>query len=663
MPESSPTSEVPQAILDNVTEERNIAGFSVRRVDKTGSSLHILGKGENKGIVRNAEILASSMAVWEFLHTYAQTLFPKEISQRLFGPWGRPQVAPILERKGKNRVYYSMDGAYFPKEKAAAYSKMVGFDTQRLTELWQITEVVKPYYYQNWLPREPRCLDCTSYHLAKDVFADVPSLDPTHKVTDLLDQYWNEFTQLNQNRIGRQDLLSNKELRRQDMDTDDAYQSSLKLVETGHTITGKLVEIYRNLEQSGQDILWKDKPVKEMLLLLTHLYQTSTQQSILWWLGVAHGHLHSFNTVSHIPNPDSTEAQISPLITSIIDFDAARVSADKLALNDELFASVRGEELKVKLKDQNLNHNVRLQLMFYLPLEQWDEENIQFVQQSNSRVKDELVKLISLRVSKDIHVPEKYTRFANFVYGMEKQNQNENYPAFGLTLPMLLSKPELIQPENQDLTVIADYYKNGEFPASGQTQLSQEQKLLLLSAIYQYRKGNKPYEDVPLSSSEIRFAITQLRNQDKTGRHAEGLLEMATWRHDGKTIPQLFQSAQNGKQDDIDLAKEVMIFYFSQNTETDSTLLIQGRLINSLVENKLASFALRLVDLKTLPRDTAILTYRNLRETLDSSYVLEDEPQEKTRLLTELDKQAGGALGKLFMFAQKARKILRREKK
>lgn len=641
--EQTPTSGVPQTILERVSEERRIAGHSLKKVEKTGSTMHILDSQEKSGIVRNAEIPASSMAVWELLHTHVESLFPEEVASRLYGSWGRPQVAPILERKGENRVYYRDD-------KATAYSEMVGFDTVNLSRLLHVEETVSPYYSQNTFLGEPRWLACTSYHLAKDILNDMQSLDPEHETMNLIEEYWEEFSIRNQGNIGRVDLLQIKELRRQDMDRDDSYHSSLKLVETGHAITERLTKIYRELEQSKQTQKWKDKPVEDMILLLTHLYQTSAQQSEMWWLGVAHGHLHAFNTVSRIPSPDEKVAEISPLVTTIIDFDASRVSVDKLAKNDELYASIKGEELKTKIESKDLDPNLKLQLLFYLPLRYWDEDIIDFVQQSESPVKNELVRLVSLRAHKDVSSQERYTWFTDFVYGEEKKYKNKYFPSQQLTHLMLRKKPESIPTDKEEYRATIEYYVSGKLPPED-TQLSEEQKLLLLSAI-SYKKSTRE-GGVKLSQEEMKFAASQLGNEGLTGTHSEKLFEVMIRDYYNEYTKPLFVNISNGDHEAKEIAKKIIVHFFSKNSEDYNNELNQSYFMSTLVENGFVGVAIDLIDFNSLSRDKSIELYRNIASSISSLRELRTNPQEKNRLLAQLNKKAEIAFGKLFALRQK----------
>jgi len=138
---------------------------------KTGSGLSVLNTTEIKGMIRHSEIPAESMQAWQFLTSQAQTLFPAEINEVIFGESGRAQVAPILAKpNGRERVYYS-------GEEATVYSSMVGLDTFRLADLWDMGEQFWPYTKQNLAPADFRSVNSVGYHLLSDLTKTVPGFD------------------------------------------------------------------------------------------------------------------------------------------------------------------------------------------------------------------------------------------------------------------------------------------------------------------------------------------------------------------------------------------------------------------------------------------------------------------------------------------------------
>jgi len=267
-------SDEPEIPLEEISR-RELHGFTIKKLDKSGSSLHVLTQPDRR-IVRNSEIPATSMATWNFLSRYAHTLFSDDFNKKLFGPWGRPQVIPIIENNGKPKIYYH-------DEKASAYSEIAGYNTYLMTNILDLNEITDKYAPQSSFQGELRSYQTLDYYLTTDLLDDIPDLDSNGEIRDLLENYWDEFNRLNENRTPRSDLLQARELRRNDLDGYESrnYQSSLLLIETSHQLAQKFAELYRELEESDSSLLWNNKPVKDLALLLTHHYQTTSQQVIM----------------------------------------------------------------------------------------------------------------------------------------------------------------------------------------------------------------------------------------------------------------------------------------------------------------------------------------------------------------------------------------------
>ena len=654
MAENQSTSDIPKEIIDKVSKERNLAGFSVKQIDKTGSSLHLLESDQNKGIVRNGEIPAKSMAVWEFLHSHAHTIIQPAIAQRVFGPWGKAQVAPILEKDGENRVHYG-------ETNSRAYSQMVGLNTEHLAAMLNISEV-QPYYFQKEHLHESRWLDSTSFHLAKDVFAAFPSLDSDHRISDLYEDYWREFSRLNSSRISRIDLLKNKELRRQDMDADGRYLASIKLVEIGHQISKNMADLYRKLEHSEDQSLWKSKPTKDIILFLTHLTQTSTQQSILWWLGISHGHLHMYNSVSKLSTEGSPEAEISPLITSVIDFDNARTVVPKLEESDELYQSIDAEAVKAKVMNPNLDINVRLQLAHYLPLKYWDEDTIKLIKSRDDSADQALIKLISARVGKDVVDHNHYSWLTQLVYELEKKDITEDYPVFDLTLPMLRKQPERITTDNQDISIVANYFRDDELPKP--ENLTIDQNTLLLSAIYELYRGEHIYEPLNFTSKEMSFIMDQSKLKNLSGNHARQLLaNMATDYNNEDVLNSLFQLAKSGDTFYKDFLSQVINsvtgFTISNHPNFKSSLYF---MMNSLAQSNNLEYAFSLINFKEMSKDQIEIIKDKVINDLYLIRYFEDKSEARSQMILNFTKQTNIALGKKYRFVQSAKRMFKRKK-
>lgn len=268
-------SDEPEIPLD-VISKRELHGFDITALKKTDSTLHVLKQAE-KRIIRNGEIPAASMATWEFLSIYAQSLFPEDVSKRLFGLWEKPQVAPIIENNNRPKIYYH-------GEQASAYSEISGYNTHLLTQLLDLEDIINPYFYQESFNHELRSIPVVDYYLVSDILEEIPELDPNGEIQTLIDEYWTEFDRLNADQTPRNDLLQARELRRIDLDGNGSnrYQTSLQLIETSHDLAHKFAELYRDLEASNSKQLWRNKPLIDVILLLTHHHQTTSQQMIMW---------------------------------------------------------------------------------------------------------------------------------------------------------------------------------------------------------------------------------------------------------------------------------------------------------------------------------------------------------------------------------------------
>lgn len=605
----------------NELPSRNVGAFKVREIGKTGSKLHLVSWLENEGqekfvIVRNSNLPKSSSAIWEFLDTYASQIFPHEIREVLFGQYGKPQIAPILKRKNeKNRAFYS-------GKTASAFSPVAGIDTEVLLRNLNL-EGLNSYFYTNSSGPMPegRWLDCVSYHLVIDLIRDNNNLDSNNALISLINKYWKEFERLNRDKIEYQDLLVTKELRREDMDDDSKYLSSLKLVTIGHQIVGELIRIYRNADPSAE---WKGMPIKNVLLFLIHLYQTSVQQSILWWLGISHGHLHMYNTVSQVV--DNNEG--TPVNTTIIDFDNSKTSFTKLAENDELLKYVDGNAVSNLVKDTKLNPNIRIQLAFYLPLELWDNEIAEFVRSSNSQEKSTLLRLIVWRACKGNLPDDKFTWFAEFVYKMEKDNLVDGIPQFRLTHIMLSQNSHQINESRKSLFCIASYYKTREVPAAD--TLDKDQKILLMWAIYYCKAGNHSITEwTPLSDKELNFIVGQLDSAPEIQSCAVRVLKLVFIKESDTDVCSIKLDADNP------ILQRILQFFLSQ---PDSD--IPFYLLSKLAKAKKIDVAINALDFEKVGKDQAILVYKKMRGLLLTLSSLEKDSPYRQSLLQLLDKRA-----------------------
>jgi len=148
----------------------------------------------------------------------------------------------------------------------------------------------------------------------------------------------------------------------------------------------------------------------------------------------------------------------SPIQTTIIDFDQCGVNIHQLSENDELFENVDGENIKNVVSDPNIDPHLKLIMIFYLPLNQWDENIFDFVENCELTSKVSLLKLIILRANKDIDSEEQFSSFFNLLqkYDVQSQSKEQSFSMFPLTVSLCLETPEFIDTES-DFYLIAQY--------------------------------------------------------------------------------------------------------------------------------------------------------------------------------------------------------------
>ncbi len=644
------TSEVPQAVLNKISEGRQIGSVKVSRIEKSGSSLHLLDTPDKQQLLRNGEIKESSAATWEFAHSYATALFPDNLKQILFGVWDRPQIVPILEKNGKNRIYHR-------NELASVYSQMMGIDTARLAEMWDFDDILSEYIPQSGeVLREVRWLGSTTYHLTKAVADETEWLDPNKKLIGLMDDYWLEFTRLNVDIINRDDLLYKKELRRQDVDQDYIYQSSIKLVAIGHQICDLLRLKYQELRVSQQKPEWRGKSGQATVLFLLHLHQTRVQQMLLWWLGIAHGHLHLYNSVARIP--EDPQNAPSPLETTIIDFDRSRVSSHKLANHEELYKNINTTKVKDLIGDESKNIHLRLTLILYLPLSEWDDSVMRLVNEnSENNISDQIANLVSLRMIKNVTDEQRYTWFASFLLNKEKLSvRGDSFPTFRLTIKVVKEKPDLITEKNQNLSILSKLFTDG-LHSLNKENITDDQQLLLLSGIFYLSTNNIIIND--LDRDHLIFAFNLVSKSGNVGSHATELLIIFFESYDKKLIKTLVDEAKSGNLESRDLLRKLLHWLLPIN-ELQYRFAAQTVICNAMDQDYL-DYLLDLIDFESLNKETAEAIYFQLRNNIKGNWRYEDDEKAEQLVLKKLDKMAKQSVGKLFIWQQKIKKILTRK--
>ncbi|CAN5278619.1 hypothetical protein BH10PAT2_BH10PAT2_1350 [soil metagenome] len=481
-------------IQNRVVGTRLIGETSLQNVSKTGSSLHILESENEERILRNGLLSREAMAVWELLHDDLAEMFPPELRQEIFGVTEQPQVAPILEKDGKTRIYYQ-------ENRASAYSKLVGLDTNRLADVWGLREVLQEYTIQKYTPETGyRNIDASAYHMAKDLTAEQPEIGNDGELMGLLEAYWDEFSKENETFIPKE-LLQKRELTSLFGDNDKNISVSLQMLKTSHEITAFLRKKYAEHQAQPDDQAeWEGVPMAEVLLFLLHLFQSMEQKTELWWLGIAHGHAHSGNAVSRVAEPGSHSF---PLETRIIDFDRATINANKLGNNHELYQLIDPSRVLEKIRDVSAPIELRMDMVMYLPLAAWDQDIFALVEdnQKNEHAWD-IDRLISLRANPELNTPEACTQFATFIYEHEKKKVDEkSFPAFELTTALVRHNPGMMLESSPDLKAVDEYFTTGVVTES----------LITLSAMEYF--GHK-------GKTELEYAMELTQRKDILGKHA-----------------------------------------------------------------------------------------------------------------------------------------------
>ncbi len=566
--EKSPTLDIAQSVLDRIKQTRRIGNLELAQLGKTGSRLDIVTGQEHRGVVRNAELPESSMAAWEFLQSYAHTLFPQEIKDKLFGVWGRAQVAPILQRPdGSNRVYYQKNQIGITQ--GSAYSEMVGFTTPQLVELWGIKGLHETYSLQEIAPglQGQRSRDSLIYWLAKDLTDEIPEVGNHGELMGLLNEWWEEYVQLNKSKASeyKHDEFDQKEVSISTVFTDDPFISSLRLIDLSHRVAAILREQITKVESDPTiNRRWLSGPVKETLLYLLHNQQATAQQMLMWWLGVAHGHLHSSNIVSRVPEEG---VAVSPLQTHIIDFDAARLSPYKLQDNSELYETIDGERILSLIKNASTSEPIRTHLLAYLPLANWDTEVYTFFTKCHAQVRERLLGLIVRRAATEKIPPTLQRVFLFAAYRNERndlRSGRHGASPFPMTLALLRTHSEDIElPLARNIT---PYIQLGDDSVLFNS-LSSDEQSLLVAALDEKLLENSAYK---VSTSEWQWLVNSLNAPEPLIRISRGIIRKMLLIKGQTSFTDLYRLALAGTPEATNVLREIWLHFFLSEDKTDS---------------------------------------------------------------------------------------------
>lgn len=592
---------VPGEVLARSNPKKKIFGLSISSVDKGGSKLDIL-EGKETVLARNSEIPIKSAIAWEFIALYSNRIFPESVANDLFGVWGCPQVAPVLERRGRARTYYKDKGV-------TVYSEMVGFDTSSLMRKYDLEGYLTEY---NMTEDEgefvSRTVDSTTYWFIKDVFGGVPEIDPDNYVLERLERYWDEHKRVN-SQIQDEDAFSRRDLHWDDYFYDSSFKSSIDMIRQGHAISAKVNEIIDTLDAKGLDKLkWRDKPIRDVLMLMLHLHQTSVQHAILWWFGVQHGHLHFGNTVSR----EVQGGTPSHLETRIIDFDQARISAAKLKRNTEIYKLVDIEKLRLLMVGSQLSNETKLQVCMYLPLRAWTDVEFDLVKDNvDSPLINELMYLVTSLLSEQGLGEGEYQRFAKLILFVDNVKLiNAVGHRFSNTL--FLVDKDIDKVENvPEFRVIVNYSRDG-LGGIDLDKISETEKLQLLALIYNRKIGHG--FDNKLEEDEICWVMTQLYVGGKVGEMALIIFGKLMSSISDNKVLDIFERARKIGGEDLEIVRKMLKEVYSIDHRTLNTIT-RKYVTGSLSKLGLGIFAIDNIDFGSLPTRDALEQYACVRKS------------------------------------------------
>lgn len=488
----SPTFGIAQHILDRVITTRKRAGLLIRPIYKTGSKLEIIDSESYQGLARNKEVPGHSVAIWEFLDQYAGQVFPKEYAQKLFGEQGKPMVAPILNRRdGTSRTHYG-DGF-----DTTVLSKLVGFNSPQLEEHWHLSNLTTTYFWE-YLPMGGAGFyfwwNTVAYQIAKDITAQLPELDGTGELLQRYEEYWTEFEAINADALKKDsDQLRERKIEWEKIRGNTQLHTNLALIEKSRAITTLVKTKIAEVAATNPQAEWQGVLVLNVLYMLLHYSQTATQESIMWWLGIDHGHMHEGNTVSReIDDPSHPNF---PLETRIIDFDYAKILPARLIRNDELYQNIDADAVVALLGSPKLKQPAKLQLLAYLPVSRWQKEHLDLINPDSFNLSTEAVlSVVAGRIEKEnvstamlIEIFHLFFKAdAKLSFGGRSQKVQSR------SLQLLKSKAEQLR-DTAELGPVVKYLEHG-FEAVAIDTLSRIQQTLIVADIHEKASMHAQYD-------------------------------------------------------------------------------------------------------------------------------------------------------------------------
>ncbi len=640
--------------LENTTSSRTIGGVPIDGIDKDGSTLHLVGDNPlETRILRHGEFPERSAATWHFLHDYVGEILKDDAPDHVRKIVENVRIAPLLSRKEKSRVHYRPDSGEVGK--TTLYSQVVGVDTLKLADDLGLTELFTMYTSINTgLTSEELWRYSTTYHLTRMISDSNSWLDPEEKLQRLMDAFWDEFSRLNLNRTAAPDLLRAKKLRKKDVLNNNALLSSVDMIESAQAICNYLKEKLATIESSEQESFSK-QPARNVMLLLLHLFQTNTQEVTLWWLGVEHGHLHHYNTVSEkIDDPDNEDC---PLKTSIIDFDSAEVSPYRLAESDELFSYIEPDKIRDMLEDPKEPTQIKLTLTRYLPLTHWQNSDLEFIKKN--AIKKDCLEDILLQTSKQMQreqlPPEQHTLIAEFIYEIESAEQYNWYLPYRHTNVVLESQPNLISSSSKELFQAAQYYEDASTLALISNP-SNSQVRLLCSAILHRRTDGYGLETLQVEELLFIFDLATSDTDQTAVSTARNLLQDFLGSHRDTLLNQLIMEASEGNQNSGELFARLFFWLFSSEYDY-KTKAVAATLLRNLAANSTLEKALQTLELKNLSSEEQLWLFTKIQELCTNTYILTGWPEEQSIVLEATDVVFTPLLGSWKINQQKVNRL------
>jgi len=420
------------------------------------------------------------------------------------------------------------------------------------------------------------------------------------------------------------------------MDDDSKFTSSLKLITSAREIVTSLIDKYHGLSDSQRAEEWHDVPLEKWLLVLIHLYQTSLQQAILWWLGVAHGHLHLKNTVSMVREREDLKSNESPLVTRVIDFDRSKISVEKLAENRELYTLIDSTSLLEKIKSSETTPQLRLVLVLYLPLAAWDDYIFALLGRGESKAVAKVTKLASLRAPEELTAPDQYTRLAEFVYTQENNQLGPSIAntKFKLTLSLIKARPELIV-ANSELSFLSSFFqKENQDQLNAIDDLSQDQQILILASIYDKYQTASGSTSFDLNLGELGYLLRQMGLGTKVGKEATYFVSLLLGDFRENTVDRLINSSVESQSPTGELLSELIVKSMLLDSNEDAVWIAQNDLFFKLFDAGKSELLFSLLTQTILPDEKSrLIVYKNLRKIVDKHFEPDSSDQNITSFL------------------------------